>query len=400
MKKFSIGIIGAGLGGLCLAQWLRKAGIDVVIVERDRTAQVRDQGYRLRIDPAGQQALAQCLSMEQYRLFCATCAQNQGESRLLDPLLNPLSSRRPTHWLASSRAKQGAPRGDLAVNRQTLREILLEGLQDRVRFGQALNSFEETAEGIELRLTKGERLRVDLLIAANGVNSGVRKQYLPQAKPENSGTLTLYGKVPLAAAARARLDPTWLQNVSVIFAEGFALVIEPMIFQAPLPQVAQINAPDCRLTPVDDYLYWAFIGSSSQLGGLSTGNSTELYERVQRLSQRWDTQLRTLLALSDPHSLSARPVYVTRDIPDWPNGRITFLGDAIHAMSPAGGLGANTALADAANLAERLAAAMTLQQGIAALRIYEDEMKIRALSAMLLSHQASERLSLGNVLSA
>lgn len=397
MTTFSIGIVGAGLGGLCLAQGLRKTGIDVVIIERDATPQIRNQGYRLRVDPTGQQALARCLSAEQYRLFCATCAQNLGESRLLDPFLNQLHHRRPEHWLPSSKVKMAVPNGDLAVNRQTLREILLDGLQDHVRFGQALSAFEETSQGIELQLAEGQKMRVDLLIAADGINSVVRKQCLPQAEPVDSDTITLYGKTPITVETQAQLASAWLQKVSVVFAEGFTLVIEPMIFQASMPQLAAEYAPRCRLSPIDNYLYWAFIGTSSRLGGALADNGIELKERILALTHGWDTQLRALLALSDPLSLSARPVYIAQDIPQWPNERVSFLGDAIHTMSPAGGLGANTALADAANLADCLSSTRTVQQGIAALRGYEQEMRDRAQRAMQLSRQASARLSLGTV---
>ena len=38
----------------------------------------------------------------------------------------------------------------------------------------------------------------------------------------------------------------------------------------------------------------------------------------------------------------------------WPSAPITFLGDAIHAMSPAGGSGANMALLDARLLCQAL----------------------------------------------
>ena len=39
-------VIGAGLGGLCLAQGLRKAGVEVEVYERDAGLAVRTQGHR------------------------------------------------------------------------------------------------------------------------------------------------------------------------------------------------------------------------------------------------------------------------------------------------------------------------------------------------------------------
>ena len=54
---------------------------------------------------------------------------------------------------------------------------------------------------------------------------------------------------------------------------------------------------------------------------------------------------------------------------------MTLLGDAIHAMSPAGGVGANTALDDAARLAGHLARAVQDGDLPAALAAYETDMR-------------------------
>jgi hypothetical protein len=50
MSEFKVLIIGAGLGGLALAQSLSRAGVSVQIFERDHSPFDRPQGYRLHLD--------------------------------------------------------------------------------------------------------------------------------------------------------------------------------------------------------------------------------------------------------------------------------------------------------------------------------------------------------------
>ncbi|WP_327403947.1 FAD-dependent monooxygenase [Streptomyces sp. NBC_01288] len=61
-------------------------------------------------------------------------------------------------------------------------------------------------------------------------------------------------------------------------------------------------------------------------------------------------------------------------VPAWHPSRITLLGDAVHAMSPAGGIGANTALRDAGLLAAALGKAAHGRPIIDALADYESVM--------------------------
>ena len=146
--------------------------------------------------------------------------------------------------MPSSQRQTQEPGGDLGIHRQTLREILLTGLQDRVRFGHTLCEFAQTPQGVELQFANGEHVRVDVLIAADGVNSLVRRRCLPKAGPEQRR-----GHPLRQNAARCGdpcpIGPELLRGVSVVFADGLSLVIEPMRFQAPMAQLAADYAPDC-----------------------------------------------------------------------------------------------------------------------------------------------------------
>jgi salicylate hydroxylase len=95
-----------------------------------------------------------------------------------------------------------------------------------------------------------------------------------------------------------------------------------------------------------------------------------------------------LFEYSDLDTLAMMPVRSARVADNWKVGPVTLLGDAVHAMSPAGGLGANTALQDAAALATLLTDAVATRKTLSdVISSYETEMRIRAAEAI----DASER---------
>ncbi len=72
-------IIGAGLGGLALAQGLAKAGLDAAVFERDESPASRPQGYRISIRSLGMNALIALLTPEKMRLLASARISDVGD---------------------------------------------------------------------------------------------------------------------------------------------------------------------------------------------------------------------------------------------------------------------------------------------------------------------------------
>ena len=91
-----------------------------------------------------------------------------------------------------------------SISRITLRRILLAGLEDEVQFNKRFLRYEETPDGaIRAHFEDGSSAQADLLVAADGVNSGVRKQYLPHAEPIDTGVVGIGGTIPLTDGVMA-----------------------------------------------------------------------------------------------------------------------------------------------------------------------------------------------------
>ncbi|MFC7584309.1 FAD-dependent monooxygenase [Nonomuraea antimicrobica] len=112
---------------------------------------------------------------------------------------------------------------------------------------------------------------------------------------------------------------------------------------------------------------------------------------VARFAERgWSEHMLEVIARADPRTVAAFRFNAAstraRDLAPWPAGRITALGDAVHATPPTAGMGAGAAIRDAAALVEHLreaaAGATTLT---AAVSRYEADMRQRGSEVLLLA---------------
>jgi 2-polyprenyl-6-methoxyphenol hydroxylase-like FAD-dependent oxidoreductase len=391
-------VAGAGLGGLCLAQGLVRQGVDVAVYERDAALDSRGQGYRLHLD-AGP-ALHSCLPPDLYELCLATAGRPSRSVTVVTPRL-----RRLRHFDVSAPLGPAAlpdpAKLSVSVNRGTFREILAGRLDGVIRYGRACTAFEQDGDRVRIVFADGTRAEGDVLVGADGAGSPVRRQYLPGAQVIETGSQCLYGRTPLTAETRPLIPGCLRNGFTAVAGRGVGMAAGLLDFREDPPSAAARIAPGIRLSPVPGYLMWALTGPARRFAGLPAGavgslGPAVLHRVVMDTIRRWHRDLRRLVELATVEETMLVPVRTSVPVPPWPASRVTLLGDAIHAMSPARGSGASTALRDAALLAAELGAAARGDTPVlAAIASYEREMAgygFAAVRAAQLAEQAGRPL--------
>ena len=170
-SSFHVLIIGAGLGGLALANGLTRKGIRCTLFERDATPHDRLQGYRIVLR---NELHNQILAMDAIRDLLS--------DRLYDKLLSMAGdgghTATDTDVNLAVRSVFNLPKDSFSLGRMAIRDVMLEGLDtDVVQFGKKFQSYERCGDKIIVKFEDGQEVGGDLLVAAD-----VSTRYIFQQK--------------------------------------------------------------------------------------------------------------------------------------------------------------------------------------------------------------------------
>ena len=328
----TIAIIGGGIGGLALALALHQRGLACEVYET--VPDVREIGVGITLLPHAMRELAD--------LGVLAPVEAAGIENLESVFFNRFGQyvyREPRGRHA------GYALPEIGAHRGKLHRILLDAALQRlgaakvhtnhrcVRVEQdntgATVHFIETSTGAQLA-----PVRADVVIACDGVNSTVRRQFYPDETVAFAGINTWRG------VTRQR----------------------PILTGKSYLRIGSIDTGKMVIYPIQDY------GDGTQLINWVAeiqreGDAMNDWNRSGQpgdfidIFQDWRFDWLDVPALiGGAEQILEYPMVDKDPIPQWTFGRVTLLGDAAHPMYPRGSNGSAQALIDGRALADQLAA--------------------------------------------
>lgn len=382
-------ISGAGLASLLLGQALRRASIPFLIFERDSSISFRAQGYRLRLSTEGLDAIESVLGPEGWQTFWDACGKTGGAGFAS---LDAITGEKLTDTPAGSKPdNKGSPplpresltsRGDkvVGISRGDMRRLFMKGCEPYIKWGHHVSGYELSSSGVRAVFSDGSKsVEGDMLVGGEGIYSKVAKQ-LSQGKLKvyDTGARGIHGQAP-TPAFKGLGEGVWrIADDSRPGGRVFAITnVRPGELDDPNTQFGWTMGaqPGVINIPNDDL---SIIGSSAA-------------DIAKSLSANWHPRLKPLFDQINICEAAFWKITCSTPtgVPQWTNEpRVTVIGDAVHSMTPAGGIGANTAVRDSALLGRLLAEAGGYRQDVTA--AYENEMRVYASEAVKISYGTAE----------
>jgi 2-polyprenyl-6-methoxyphenol hydroxylase-like FAD-dependent oxidoreductase len=255
----------------------------------------------------------------------------------------------------------------------------LEGIEQVTVFGAQVVGYTLQKDGVAACFADGTTSPVGcLLIGADGVRSAIASQLTKGAlKVYDTGARMIHGSSPVAAFEGLGKGVFSIRDD--MRQGGRIVMITNTVRNAQTPSFGWVlgGTPGTFSAPNDDF---SVIGKPA--ADLSRELTSGWHDRLRPIfEEQIDEEAAFLkMSTSSPHGVH-----------EWDNEpRVTLIGDAVHAMTPAGGVGANTALKDAAFLGRLLGAAGGWREGLTA--EYEREMRPYASANVKMSFERASRL--------
>lgn len=348
-------IVGGGIGGLAATVALQRVGIEAVVFEK--ALEIHEVGAALSLWSNAIMA-ARRLGVE---------AEVVAAGSVIDKTRSVLPSGEPIDEFDFAALSRRADAATVCIHRGDLQRIFLEAVLacDRraVRTGRECIGCEEADGTVSAVFADGSRERGDVLIGADGIDSVVRRSLFGDQAPRYAGYYAWRGIA---------------HGVGGLLPDGQALFV--------IGRGAQAGAFHCG----DGRIYWFLTrnGPSRSHAGPG-GNRAE----VVALVADWLVPMRQFAEATDENAILRNDIIDRPPRRVWGTGRMTLLGDAIHATTPNLGQGACQALEDAVILAHSLRGGVSAEVG---LRDYETRRRDRANFVIDQSRQLGKVLQLAN----
>jgi 5-methylphenazine-1-carboxylate 1-monooxygenase len=355
-------IVGAGISGLTAALSLHQAGFKPTVYEA--VSRLAPLGVGINVLPHAMREFTELGLLDDLRAAGVE----------IDELVYLTRHGKPI-WREPRGLAAGYDWPQVAIHRGELQMLLLRATlarlgPDSIRFGHALADLETDATGVTAhfidRATGAAvgQARGDVLVAADGIHSAVRRKFYPtEGRPKWNG-VTLWRSTTRTGPVLGGRSMLWAGHARQKFV-AYPIRFDPASGETLLNWICDLKLHDEGAAPPEDW------------------NTPGRREDFAPRFADW-----TWPGVNVPELISASgeifefPMVDRDPLPRWTFGRTTLLGDAAHPMYPIGSNGATQGIIDARAFSFHLATAPDIDEG---LRRYEDERRAATARIVLMN---------------